>query len=402
MRATILPGFARRGWRNRADLSLRNDVFLDRLVALRHEVHAHPEVSGEEQATAARMARFLADFAPDDLLNGLGGHGVAAVFEGAQEGPTVLIRAELDALPIEEFSDSPYRSTVPGKGHLCGHDGHMVMVAGLARDLSDRRPARGRAVLLLQPAEETGQGARAVMDDPRFDRIAPDFAFSLHNFPGLPVGHVQICHGPANCASRGMRVRLEGKTSHAAAPRDGLSPMAAMARLMPGLQSLGPGGPLVDGYQLVTLTHATLGEATFGIAPGKGEVWATLRSLTDEGMADLVARAEARVADEAAREGLAVEITYHDVFDACTNAPEAVAVLEAALEATGTPWAVADHPQSWSEDFGQFGQRAKAAMVWLGSGEGQPQLHNPDFDFPDTLIPVGMGLFRETIRRVLG
>ncbi len=381
---------------------MRNDTFLDRLVALRRELHAHPEISGEEQATAARMAGFLSEFEPDDLLTGLGGHGVAAVFDGTSDGPTVLIRAELDALPIEELSDAAYRSTVPGKGHLCGHDGHMVMVAGLARDLADRRPAKGRVVLLLQPAEETGQGARAVIADPRFDRIAPDYAFSLHNFPGLPVGHVRICHGPANCASRGMRVRLSGKTSHAAAPQDGVSPMGAMARLMPGLQALGPGGPLVDGYRLVTLTHATLGEATFGIAPGMGEVWATLRTLTDSGMADLVARAEALVTEEATREGLTIEITYHDVFDACSNAPEAVAVLEAALEATGTPWAVAEHPQSWSEDFGQFGQRAKAAMVWLGSGEDQPQLHNPDFDFPDALVPVGIGLFREAIRRVLG
>ncbi len=381
---------------------MRNDIFLDRLVALRRELHAHPEISGEEQATAARMAGFLSEFEPDDLLTGLGGHGVAAVFDGTSDGPTVLIRAELDALPIEELSDAAYRSTVPGKGHLCGHDGHMVMVAGLARDLADRRPAKGRVVLLLQPAEETGHGARAVIADSRFDRIAPDYAFSLHNFPGLPVGHVRICHGPANCASRGMRVRLSGKTSHAAAPQDGVSPMGAMARLMPGLQALGPGGALVDAYRLVTLTHATLGEATFGIAPGMGEVWATLRTLTDSGMADLVARAEALVTEEATREGLTIEITYHDVFDACSNAPEAVAVLEAALEATGTPWAVAEHPQSWSEDFGQFGQRAKAAMVWLGSGEDQPQLHNPDFDFPDALIPVGMGLFREAIRRFLG
>ncbi|UWQ80870.1 amidohydrolase [Leisingera sp. S132] len=375
---------------------------LARLTTLRHALHQIPEVSGAEEKTAAMVADYLRGHCPDQLLTGLGGHGVAAVYEGRAEGPTVLIRCELDGLPIEELSDQPYRSTHAGRGHLCGHDGHMTMVAALAEDLSAQRPAKGRAVLLFQPAEETGKGAAAVIADPAFQQIAPDHAFSLHNLPGLPVGQVALCSGAANCASRGMRIRLTGKTSHAAAPQDGLSPAGAIAQLLPGLAALGGGGDLGPDFALVTLTHARLGEATFGIAPGEGEVWATLRTVTDPRMDQLVADATASVEQVCAAEGLGFSIEFDDVFDACTNHPEAVEMLQAACTAAGNPAQMRDYPQRWSEDFGQFGKQAKAAMFWLGSGEAQPQLHNPDFDFPDAAIPAGAGIILQAVRTLLG
>lgn len=374
---------------------------LAQLTGLRHALHQIPEVSGAEEKTAAYITTYLRAYAPDRLLTGLGGHGVAAVYDGAADGPTVMIRCELDGLPIEELSDQPYRSTHAGRGHLCGHDGHMTMVAALAEDLAAERPARGRVVLMFQPAEETGKGAPAVVADPAFGEIAPDYAFSLHNLPGLAVGQIALCSGPANCASRGMRIRLSGRTSHAAAPQDGVSPAGAMAQLLPGLVALGGGTDLGPDYALVTLTHARLGEATFGIAPGEGEVWATLRTVNDTRMARLVEEATALVGKVCAEQGLGHEISFDDVFEACTNNPEAVAVLQKACERVGLGVAMQDRPQRWSEDFGQFGKGAKAAMFWLGSGEDQPQLHNPDYDFPDAAIPVGAGLFRAVVSELL-
>lgn len=374
---------------------------LAQLTGLRHALHQIPEVSGAEEKTAAYITTYLRAFAPDRLLTGLGGHGVAAVYDGVADGPTVMIRCELDGLPIEELSDQPYRSTHAGRGHLCGHDGHMTMVAALAEDLAAKRPARGRVVLMFQPAEETGKGAPAVVADPAFGEIAPDYAFSLHNLPGLAVGQIALCSGPANCASRGMRIRLSGRTSHAAAPQDGVSPAGAMAQLLPGLVALGGGTDLGPDYALVTLTHARLGEATFGIAPGEGEVWATLRTVNDTRMAQLIDEATALVGKVCAEQGLGHEITFDDVFEACTNNPEAVAVLQKACDRVGLGVAMQDRPQRWSEDFGQFGKGAKAAMFWLGSGEDQPQLHNPDYDFPDAAIPVGAGLFRAVVSELL-
>ncbi len=374
---------------------------LAQLTALRHDLHRIPEVSGTEEKTSRFITDFLKTQSPDHLFDGLGGHGVAAVYEGAGAGPCVLIRCELDGLPIEEVSQAAHRSTHAGRGHLCGHDGHMTMVAALAQDLAQKRPARGRVVLLFQPAEETGKGAAAVISDPRFAQIAPDYAFSLHNLPGLAVGQIALCSGPANCASRGMRIRLKGRTSHAAAPQDGISPAVAMATLLPGLVALGPGGDLGADFALVTLTHARLGEATFGIAPGEGEVWATLRTVTDRRMEQVIGAATALVEQTCGDQGLGFEISFDDVFEACTNHPEAVAILSAAAEAAGHPSEIRHMPQRWSEDFGQFGKSAKAAMFWLGSGVDQPQLHNPDYDFPDAAIPVGAGVFAKVIAEIL-
>jgi amidohydrolase len=308
------------------------------LAAFRRRLHERPELSGEERETAGLIAQALAPTGPDLVISGLGGHGLAFVYEGRDPGPTLMFRAELDALPIEEVSQASHRSRIPGKGHLCGHDGHMATLASMGREFARSRPQRGRAVLLFQPAEETGAGAAAVIADPKFDAIAPDFMFAWHNMPGLPLGRAVIAPGPSACASRGLRAALSGRTAHASSPEQGVSPMRALARLMPELTALGRGGALDAGFSLVTVTHAELGERAFGVAPGHAELWATLRTLTDVSMSELVERAEHLVRAAAGAEGLAVEISYSDVFAHCENAPQAVARIVGALEAQGVPW----------------------------------------------------------------
>ncbi|NBJ10076.1 amidohydrolase [Microvirga arsenatis] len=382
-------------------MALTNQDMVD-LVAFRRSLHRIPELSREEAATAREVQAFLAPTQPDRVVTGLGGHGVAAVYEGREPGPTVMFRAELDGLPIEEISAIPHRSTTPGRGHLCGHDGHMAVLAALARTLGRQRPQRGRVVLMFQPAEEDGSGAAAVIADPRFREIAPDFAFALHNLPGMPFGKVALAEGPVNCASRGMRIVLTGKTAHASMPEFGISPVDVVAQLMPALTGLGKGGPLEEGFSMVTVTHAKIGEAAFGVAPGHAEIWATLRTLTDAGMEDLCASAEQLVLSAARQKGLGVEISYDDIFQHCENAPEAVAHLRRALEEEGVPYDRGQLPIRASEDFGRFGHRAPAAMFFLGAGENHPSLHNPDYDFPDDLIAIGARVFIRTLRNLLG
>ena len=372
------------------------------LVEWRRKLHRAPELSCEERETAREVQAFLADTRPDRIVTQLGGHGVAVVYQGREPGPTVIFRAELDGLPIEEISDSAYRSQTPGKGHLCGHDGHMATLAALGRGLGRQRPRRGRAILMFQPAEENGVGAAAVLDDPRFAEIAPDISFAYHNMPGIPLGHAALKAGPANCASRGMRIVLSGKTAHASMPEFGVSPMSAVAKLMPALTALGHGGPGDADFAMVTVTHAEMGERAFGVAPGQAEIWATLRTLTDVQMEGLRIEAE-RLAQEAAREaGLAIEVAYQDVFAHCENAPEAVAHLARALDAEGVPRDDARPPSRGSEDFGRFGKAAPAAMFLLGAGVDRPSVHNPDYDFPDDLIGIGARVFMRTLRELLG
>ncbi|SMX30060.1 putative hydrolase YxeP [Pelagimonas phthalicica] len=370
------------------------------LTQLRHTLHRRPEISGEERATAARMVAELEELGADRIWQGLGGHGVAAEFRGAGDGPTVLLRCELDGLPIQEISDLPYRSEVAGKGHLCGHDGHMVSLLGVAMGLA-KRPKRGRVILLFQPAEETGAGAQAVIDDPRWPEIRPDFAFAYHNVPGWPLGQVGLRDAVANCASRGLQINLEGKSSHAAAPEDGLSPGPAMADLMVALPALGEGQIGDDNFALSTLTHARLGEACFGIAPALGELRVTLRSMTNARMGVMISEAEAALTKSQGE--LQVRTSWHDVFHAVENDRAAMAVARRVLVDLGMDSQEMQAPMRWSEDFGRFGEDgAQAALLFIGSGIDQPQLHNPDYDFPDALVPVVTELWTALVADILG
>ncbi|SHG89009.1 amidohydrolase [Cognatishimia maritima] len=372
------------------------------LTELRRALHRRPEVSGQEQETAETVRRALNALSPTQIITGLGGHGVAAVFDSGLDGPTVLFRAELDGLPIQEISEKAWRSEIAGQGHLCGHDGHMTMLLALGRLLRRKPVAKGRVVLLFQPAEEDGSGARAVVADPRFADIQPDWAFAIHNLPGIPLGQLATRPGLMNCASRGLRIHLTGKTAHAAMPEDGTSPMQAISELIPALTALGQGGALDDSFQLVTLTHLSVGAPSFGISPGEAHLFATLRTAEDTAMAGLADQANTILEDAAKRHGLGLEVEVFDDFAASINDTEAT---EIALKAAGTldiPSTNAGIPMRASEDFGVFGWSAKSAMLCLGAGETHAALHNPDYDFPDDLIPVGAALFHQIARDLLG
>ena len=372
------------------------------LTEFRRELHRYPELSGEEVETARTIAAALEPMSPTRILTGLGGHGVAAVFDTGVDGPTVLFRAELDALPIQERNDIAWSSQRPGKSHVCGHDGHMTMLLALGRMISRQPVARGRVVLMFQPAEEDGSGAKAVVADPAYQDIQADWAFAIHIEPGRPFGYVSTCAGLINCASMGLKIKLTGKTAHAADPEDGISPAQAVAQLIPALETLGHGGALDDDFRLVTITHVKIGEPSFGVAPGEGEIYATLRTAGDAGMESLEATARnlARIAGE--QFGLRIAFDVCDSFAASINDPDAYSVATAALESIDVAYGDEGVPMRASEDFGVFGWNAKAAMLCLGPGEDYAALHNPNYDFSDDLIPVGSAIFERIARDLLG
>ncbi len=380
---------------------LSNSDLVD-LIALRRDLHRRPELSGEEIETAKTIVRELALLSPTQVLTGLGGHGVAAVFDSGKEGPTVLFRAELDALPIQDLSDTPWASEIPGKGHMCGHDGHMMFLMGLGRLLSRKPVETGRVVLMFQPAEEDGSGARAVVGDPAYQQITADWAFAIHIEPGRPWGYVSTRAGLVNCASQGLQIKLTGKTAHAADPEDGISPTQAVAKIVQSLEALGKGGALDDTFRLVTITHLQVGEPTFGIAPGDGVIYATLRTAQDATMASLANDARRVAINAADAAGLTVEFDVFDDFAGSINDPDATEVATRALESLGIPYGDLGLPMRASEDFGVFGWDAKAAMLCLGPGEDYAALHNPDYDFPDDLLPTGVSIFEKITRDLLG
>lgn len=369
------------------------------LTKVRQSLHQHPELSGEEKLTAAKVVQELTRAGADQIWENLGGHGVAAAFSGALPGPTILIRCELDALPITEKSTLPYCSAVKGKGHLCGHDGHMSIVLGVALGLAER-PAYGRIILLFQPAEETGFGAQAVISDPRWQEIRPDYAFAYHNVPGRPLAEIGVNVGTATCASRGMQILFHGKSSHAAAPEDGVSPAEAVAKLMLEIPTLSVGTIADSDYGLSTLTHARLGMPTFGVAPGEAEIRVTLRSKTNDRMDEMITSIKSMLNEITSP--LETEVFWHDVFPAGTNSLDATDIARKAAKARKLDIYEMPSPMSWSEDFGHIGLNgANSTMLFLGAGVDQPQLHNPDYDFPDELIVVGAELLLEIIDTTL-
>jgi len=372
------------------------------LTEFRRDLHRQPELSGEEVETARKIAAALAPLSPTRILTGLGGHGVAAVFDSGKTGPTVLFRAELDALPIQERNDIAWSSQISGKSHVCGHDGHMTMLLALGRLISRRPVAQGRVVLMFQPAEEDGSGAKAVVADPAYQDIQADWAFAIHIEPGRPFGYVSTCAGLINCASLGLKIKLSGKTAHAADPEDGISPARAVAELIPALDALGQGGSLDDDFRLVTITHAKIGEPSFGVAPGEGEIFATLRTAGDDGMESLQTMARTLATTAAEKFDLSVDFEVCDNFAASINDPDAYNVATTAMDAIDVAYGDAGVPMRASEDFGVFGWNAKAAMLCLGPGEDYAALHNPDYDFPDDLIPIGSAIFERIARDLLG
>jgi len=384
-----------------------NDILtaaeLAELTAFRHALHRQPEVSNAEEATASAVAAALP--APDELITGLGGHGLAAVYRGAAPGPTVLLRAELDALPIRDLSGTPHASQTPGTGHQCGHDGHSAILVGVARHLSRHRPTRGRVVLLFQPAEETGDGAAAVLADPRFQGLQPDWAFAIHNMPGVALGTAELPVGPASSASCGVRLVFEGKTSHAAQPELARSPAQAIARLVPQLLALGPGGdPWAapePGFRLVTVSHLTMGAPAFGITPGAGEIWLTVRALLDSDLEDLLEQVAGLAGDAARAGGLGVRITWHEQFAAGANDAQAADHLARAMASAGIT-VLPGAPMRPSEDFGRFGATAPIALAFLGAGEDCPPLHAEAYDFPDALLAPGVRMWAALVDQLLG
>ena len=371
------------------------------LTEIRHALHRHAELSGEEEATAALLAEQLSHCRPDNLMTGLGGHGVCAEFQSGNPGPTVLLRADIDALPLSDLDNLGYASQTAGVAHKCGHDGHMTMLLGLARRLADAPPAAGRVLLLFQPAEETGAGAKRILADPRFADLRPDRVLGLHNLPGFPLGSLVVRNGSFAAASRGLEVTLTGASSHAAEPEAGRSPAPAAAALVQALTNLPQlEAGLAQGAK-ATVVGIDVGGPAYGTSPGRGRVMVTLRAFTDPVMDRLSRRAVDLATGLAAAHGLDVDLAWHEDFPATLNDPDTVAMVADAADGAGIKVIRPDQPFAWSEDFGHFTAAFTGALVGLGAGEDQPPLHHPDYDFPDALLETGVQFWHRSLAALL-
>lgn len=370
------------------------------LIKFRRELHQNPELSGEETETSQRVQRFIEKFKPDSTIKEIGGEGLAFFFDGNQEGKTILVRAELDALPIDEINDFEYKSRSQDKAHKCGHDGHMAILAGVARELSGSRPERGRVILLFQPAEETGEGASRMLHDVKFGNIKPDFVFALHNLPGFKEGSILVREEVFSSASVGIEIKLGGKTSHAAEPEKGINPAGATARIVQDLLNVSNRKDLFEDFVLATIVHIKLGEIAYGTSAGHAVIRATLRSYRNEDMEVLKSEAEKIAKKNAEQDHLNIGMRYVEYFPALINNPESVNIIRDAARANNFTVEELSHPFRWSEDFSHFTEKFRGAMFGLGAGLDTPKVHNPDYDFPDTLIKPGIKMFTTIINQI--
>jgi len=369
------------------------------IIELRHKLHQNPEVSNNEFKTSKRIADFINALAPSKVIP-LSKTGLAFVFNGQKPGKTTMFRSELDALPISEKSALPYTSINKNVAHVCGHDGHMAILAGLAQKIAKSPPKYGKVVLLFQPAEEVEQGAKDVIEDPRFKEIEPDSIFALHNIPGVKKHSIVLKSGSFSAASKGMTIKLFGKTAHAAEPENGISPANAISKIINQLHKLKENKSLFKDLALLTIIHIQLGEISFGTTPGYAEIRVTLRSFENEDMEVLTLHAEKIINEISKAENLECKISYSEEFPASVNNDVCLNYVEQAAKQNNLVIKNIEKPFKWSEDFGYYAQKYKSCLFGLGSGIAQPPLHNPDFNFPDEIIETGIKTFYNIYQKI--
>jgi amidohydrolase len=372
---------------------------MDELVRLRHELHRNPELSGNERATAKRLRFFLSRYQPHELYSDVAGHGMAVVYRGKEPGPTVLFRCDMDALPINEQSGVPYSSNTPNVSHTCGHDGHMAIVSGLAVRLFNNPLSKGKVVLLYQPSEENGTGAKASIEKLREFDLFPDYAIAIHNMPKYKLGSVILGRYTFTAASKGLIIKLQGRNSHAAFPELGLNPAGATAEIIQHLLSLSSTNTFKD-FVLVTLIHVKVGDVAFGTSPGSAVIMATLRAFDDSDMEKLSDAAIDNAVKIALKHGLAIETNFTDDFPASVCNPELTHTVEQLARKNNRDVIYLEEPNRWSEDFANFTSVCPSIIFGLGSGENQPDIHTPNFDFPDELIGDGVDLLEAIVREL--
>ncbi|MDZ7857610.1 M20 aminoacylase family protein [Sphaerotilus sp.] len=383
------------------------------LVAIRRDLHAHPELCFEEVRTADLIAQTLAGW-DITVHRGLGKTGVVGIVQGtAGESSRALgLRADMDALPMTEHNQFPHASRHPGKMHACGHDGHVAMLLAAAQQLVQQRDTfAGTVYLVFQPAEEGGGGAREMIDDGLFTRFPMDAIFGMHNWPGMAAGDFAICDGPTMASSNEFKITLTGKGSHAALPHNGIDPVPVACQMVQAFQTIVTRNKKPTDAAVISVTMIHAGEAT-NVVPDHCEIQGTVRTFTLDVLDLIEQRMQAIAQHTAAAFGATVEFEFVRNYPPTINhSAEAAFVRETMRAVVGDARTHAFEPTMGAEDFSFFLQVKPGAYFVIGNGDGDHRahghglgpcnLHNPNYDFNDGLIPQGAALWVALARRWL-
>jgi amidohydrolase len=375
----------------------RIDAFADELTAIRRDLHAHPEIGFEEVRTSGIVAEKLAQWGIE-VHRGLGGTGVIGVLKGKGDGTRRIgLRADMDALPMEENTNLKWRSTIPGRFHGCGHDGHTTILLGTARYLAETRNFDGTVHFIFQPAEEGLGGARAMIKDGLFEKFPCDEIYGLHNAPDLNHGELAILPGPAMAGADFFDITIRGYGAHGAMPERSKDPIVIAFALGQALQSIVSRNVIPTEAAVVSITQIHAGSA-YNVIPGDAKLAGTMRAFSDEVRALMRERMRAICAGMAAAFQVEIEVDIRDIFSVLVNREEhSKVVAEVARTVVGpTNVKTRAQPKMGSEDFADMLQAVPGAYFWLGH-DGSVPVHNPGFMLDDKILPVGASMFARII-----
>ncbi len=371
------------------------------IATLRREIHAHPELCFEEQRTAELVAAQLERWGIP-LHRGLGTTGVVGIVHGRDGGAcgrAVGLRADMDALPMQEFNTFAHASKHAGKMHACGHDGHTAMLLAAAQHLARHRDFDGTVYLIFQPAEEGGGGAREMIRDGLFERFPMEAVFGMHNWPGMPAGSFAVSSGPVMASSNEFKITVRGKGGHAALPHNTIDPVPVACQMVQAFQTIVTRNKKPVDTAVISVTMIHTGEAT-NVVPDACEIQGTVRTFTTA-VLDLIEQRMADIARHtAAAFGATCEFEFERNYPPTINSPREADFARQVMQGIVGSEAVLDQePTMGAEDFAYMLQAKPGAYCFIGNGDGLHRemghgggpctLHNPSYDFNDELIPLG-------------
>jgi hippurate hydrolase len=373
--------------------------YADEMKTWRRHLHMHPELAFDCHQTAAFIVERLREIGVDEIHPGIAKTGIVAIINGTGDGPTIGLRADMDALPIEETTGADHASTVPGKMHACGHDGHVTMLLGAAKYLAETRRFSGRVALLFQPAEEDGGGGQVMVQEGVMDRFGIDQVYGIHNAPNVPFGHFQTTDGALMASVDTAYVHVTGKGGHGATPHECVDPVVAIVAMVQAVQTILSRNLYALDEAVISVTQIHTGTAS-NIIPEEGWFCATIRCFSPEVREMLKRRFHEIVEGHAAAFNVTARVDYDWGYPATINTPDradfaasvaAEVVGEAAVDARS-------NREMGSEDFSYMLEARPGAYLFMGTGPGAG-LHHPAYDFNDEAAPVGASFFARLVER---
>ena len=382
-------------------ISVVNQSKVESWINTRRDLHAHPELRFEENRTAEIVASRLRELGYA-VETGLGKTGVVGLLHGKQgRGKMIGLRADMDALPIQERNSFPHASKHPGKMHACGHDGHVAMLLGAAQELAEKPDFKGSVVLIFQPAEEGGAGAQRMIDDGLFDRYPVDAVFAMHNWPGMQEGEFAAHTGAVMASSNEFSVDIRAKGAHAAMPDLGIDPVVIAAQLILAFQTIVSRNCKPVEPAVLSVTQVQAGEA-INVIPDRALLQGTVRTFSNETL-DLIENQMQKLSTELCSAfGATAQLTFERRYPPTINTTEMALLAKTALEKLPEVKSVHTHlpPTMGAEDFAFMLQKKPGAYLWIGNGDGGHRthghgigpctLHNPSYDFNDRILPLGV------------